>query len=151
MRRLIALTLLLLLGCAETPATTPAPAPGSAIESTAGGGGGGGNVSCAVLGAYGTCLPAGGGGGADATADLNCPIDFVQQLQVEIAAVPEKMYRTALESQWSVIDARANSSGPSELAFAVGGFTSMVDYMARRHELSEAQADRMRSLVGCYR
>ena len=149
MRRIIALTLFLLIGCAETPATTPAYAPGSAIESTAGGGGG--NVTCAVLGAYGTCLPAGGGGGSDATADLNCPIDFVQQLKVEIAAVPEKMYRTALESQWSVIDARANSSGPSELAFAVGGFTSMVDYMERRHELSEAQADRMRSLVGCYR
>lgn len=126
MRRWMALSALL-IGCSQAPAN-PAGAPGSPM--------------------------AGGGGGGPAAAPMaavpNCPVDFVDQLEAEIAAVPERMYRTALESQWSVIDARANSSGPRELAFAVGGFTSMVDQFERRRELSAAQADRLRRLAGCY-
>lgn len=130
MRRLIGLSLLLLLGCApSTAAPDTRGAPGSPAGEPAWGGGGG---------------PVAG------PVPENCPVDFVDQLRVEIAAVPERMYRTALESQWKVIDARANSSGPSEMAFAVGGFTSMVDHYERRNELSADHADRMRRLVGCY-
>jgi hypothetical protein len=143
MRAIATLTLLLLLGC------TPSVGVSSPQPAVTAGGGGGGAATCEIPGAGANCWAEGGGGG-DPMDVGDCPVDFRERLTAAIAAVPDRMYRTSLESQWTVIDARSGSSGPSTMEFYVGGFMTQVDYLERRNELSADQAGELRRLVSCY-
>lgn len=143
MRAIATLALFLMLGCTPTVGVTgPQAAPPA-------GGGGGGVTTCEIPGAGANCWPEGGGGG-DPMDVADCPVQFREELESAIAAVPERMYRTSLESQWKVIDARSGSSGPDTMAFYVGGFTTQVDYLERRNEIAADHAAQLRRLVSCY-
>ena len=102
----------------------------------------------------GTPPVSGGGGGGPAVApspEPVCPVDFVQALEREVAAVPDRLVRESLQRDLRWAEDLANAGSLSARERVIEGFLAETEALELRGLLAPAHAARMRDLMRCYR